>query len=66
MIKVISEVCLPPRGPGLFLFCCWAGARLEPDWVWLFGVAAGLRIMYWLLACRAVQPINIFREDAPE
>lgn len=62
MTKVISPRNLPPQFPGLFLFCCWLGYRFDPDWLFAYTIAGTLRLMWWYLSARAIDPVNLFRE----
>jgi hypothetical protein len=62
-IPVISNVCLPPQFPGLFLFCCWLGSRIDPDWVVAYSIVGTLRLCWFFMAGTAVQLINIFKVE---
>jgi hypothetical protein len=58
----LSITSLPPRFPGLFIFCCWLGYRLDPDWLWAYTIAAILRWCLYATALHNTEHFDIFKE----
>lgn len=42
---VLDRKCLPPKGCGLFLFCCFLGWRVDPEWWHIYLALAAWRIL---------------------